>query len=193
LRVLVMSSHFSASPSYRRKTRSIRHACLLLLGCGPRPQGLAIAELDHVAIWGTNATVIAHRIRFLTWFPDQIPSHPRFVSNSIHCCPAVERKAQVAIVRGRLLSAVPAWHHHKNEFLFPPRFRQPYYTSTVSHALVHDLHATVVAVKRNGGIQVADVQSQMCQNRAHGYRLLIMPIFLVTQAVKKVDSVGTEV
>src|SRR5262245_17170590 len=33
----------------------------------------------------------------------------------------------------------------------------------------------------------------MRQNRAHEFRLLIMAIFLVTQAVKKVDSVGVEV
>src|SRR5712691_9983882 len=84
--------------------------CLLFLCRGPRPQGLAIAELNHVAIWGTNPAVIAHRIRFLTWFPDQIPSHPRLVGDGIHRRLAVERKAQMAIIRGRLLSAVPAWH-----------------------------------------------------------------------------------
>src|SRR6185295_14979252 len=45
--------------------------------------------------------------------------------------------------------------------------------SAVRHALVHDLHTTVLVVKCHGGVQITYVQSQMCQYRAHGCTLLI--------------------
>src|SRR5262245_12849173 len=76
---------------------------------GPRSQWLAIAELDHITIGGTNPAVIAHRIRFFAWFPDQIPSCLCLVSDGIHRLPALECKAQMAIVRGRLWPALSAW------------------------------------------------------------------------------------
>src|SRR4029453_11846903 len=75
---------------------------------GSWSQWLAIAKLHHVAIGGTNPAVIAHRIRFLTRFPDQIPCCLCLVSDGIHRCPALEGKAQVTIVRGRLRLCLPA-------------------------------------------------------------------------------------
>src|SRR4029450_10316656 len=72
---------------------------------GSRSQRLAIAELDHVAIGGTNPAVIAHRIRFLTRFPDQIPGCLCLVSDGIYRRLALEWKAQMAIVRRGLRAA----------------------------------------------------------------------------------------
>src|SRR5215475_8650806 len=104
---------YGAAPGIRILPRQLCtcRRCFLfaLLPGGPRSQRLAIAELDHVAIRSTNAAVIAHRIRLLTRFPDQIPDRPRLVSDGVHRRAAVECKAQMAIVCSRLGPALPAW------------------------------------------------------------------------------------
>src|SRR5262245_2065552 len=69
-------------------------------GLGPRTEWLSVAKLHHVAIGVTDAAVIAHGIGLLTRLPDQRPGNTRPGGDGIDSRPALQGKAQVAIVGG---------------------------------------------------------------------------------------------
>jgi hypothetical protein len=79
------------------------------------------------------------------------------VGDRIDGRPALQGKANVAIVSGGRPFALSTWYEHKDQLLFPSGFRQPDHTAAIGNTFVHDLHTAELSIKRYRGIQVTHV------------------------------------
>ena len=129
---------------------------------------MAVAELDVVAGWVAQATVVAHRIRLFPRGPDQAARILCFLGDPVHFRVAVDGEAEVTVVIAGQVTRRAAWHDDEDEAVLLARLGHPDDPRALAFALVDDAHAAEVFVERDTGVQVGNVQGQVSQVRSHG-------------------------
>jgi hypothetical protein len=140
----------------------------LLLDRAPWSERLAVGELDRVAVGIRQAAVVADRKWLLARRPEEAAAGSRFLGDSIDRRPAVEGKAEVAVVPFALVPARPAGQDHQDELRLAARLGQPHHLPALSIVPIMDGgQAAVLAIEGNAGREVAHMQRHMGEGRGH--------------------------